>query len=319
MGQSILLPMIKPMLAVKSEPFDSPDFLFEIKWDGYRALAYLDSGSTELRSRNQLDITGMFPELGRLHLSVERLPALLDGEVVVFSGDMPSFQCLQSRGRLTNPLKVRQASLKMPALYLAFDILYTSGRPVLDEPLKYRKELLSGSVKGDNSLVAADFIQGSGIVFAGAARDRGLEGIMAKSLNSPYLPGKRSPYWKKIRHTKEADLIICGYRAGEGGRKLGALFLCGLEEGQLVYSGKVGTGFSRETEEDLLRRMQPLRTEGPPVPVPARESGGALWVKPRLVCTVEYLEKTREGYLRHPSFKGIRFDKDVEGCKLPED
>ncbi len=314
MGRINPIPLIKPMLAVKSKPFDSPDFLFEVKWDGYRALAYLNSGQTELRSRNLLNITGSFPELGRLHLAVKELPALLDGEVVVFSEDRPSFDCLQARGRLTDPVKIRRASARMPALYLAFDMLYVSGSPVIGEPLRRRKEILAGSVAGDTSLVVAEFIIGSGVLFAGAAREKGLEGVMAKALDSPYLPGKRSPYWKKIRHTAEADLAICGYRAGKGARKLGALMLCGCRNGELVYYGKVGTGFSREAEEDLIRRLQPLRTGRPPVAAPGEDARGAVWVKPSLVCTVEYLEKTAEGHLRHPSFKGLRFDKGPDDC-----
>ncbi len=311
------IPIIRPMLAVKSDPFDSPDFLFEVKWDGYRVLAYLDSGGTELRSRNRKDVTGNFPELAGLHLSVRNLPALLDGEVVVFSGGRPSFGSLQARGRLSDPLKIRRASTTMPAVYMAFDILYISGGPVMGEPLRRRKEMLADSVQGDPFLVVSDFLRGSGILFARAARDRGLEGIMAKALNSPYLPGKRSSYWKKIRFSGEADLVICGYRAGKGGRKLGALVLCGYKNGSLVFSGKVGTGFSREAEEELIRRLGPLRTSRPLVAVPREEAGGVVWVKPCLVCTVEYLEKTAEGRLRHPSFKGLRFDKEVEECEVP--
>ncbi|MCL6612192.1 MAG: non-homologous end-joining DNA ligase [Peptococcaceae bacterium] len=311
------IPLVEPMLAVRSEPFDNPEFLFEVKWDGYRALAYLDSGGTELRSRNRQDITGSFPELGGLHLSVKHLPALLDGEVVVFSGGRPSFGSLQARGRLSDPLKIKRAAVRTPALYLAFDILYVSGRPVIGEPLKRRKEILAASVQGGAFLVVADFVTGSGILFARAARDRGLEGVMAKALNSPYLPGKRSHYWKKIRFTNGVDLAVCGYRPGKGGRKLGALLLCGFRNGDLVYCGKVGTGFSREAEDDLIRRLQPLRTGRPPAAVSRQEAGGVIWVRPHLVCAVEYLEKTAGGFLRHPIFKGLRLDKGLEECEAP--
>lgn len=317
MDRRISIPLIKPMLAVKSKPFDSDEHLFEVKWDGYRALAYLDSGVTELRSRNQLDITGTFPELGGIHLSVRQLPALLDGEVVVFSEDRPSFDAIQARGRLSDPLKTSRAALRMPALYIAFDILYVSGRPVFEEPLIRRKEMLSGAVAGNAHLVVADFVQGSGVLLAMAARERGLEGIMAKAVNSPYLPGKRSPYWKKIRHTGEADLAICGYSQGKGGRKLGSLALCGCKNGETVFVGKVGTGFSRETEADLIRRLQALRVNDPPVAVPRQEARGVAWVRPELVCSVEYLEKTADGLLRHPSFKGLRFDKEAAECTIP--
>ena len=311
------IPLTKPMLAIKSEAFDSQDYLYEVKWDGYRVMAYLDSTGTELRSRNQLDITASFPELSSLHLFVKGLPVLLDGEVVAFSGDNPSFSALQSRGRLSDSLKIRQASVNTPVLYVAFDILYLSNKSLLSEPLWRRKEILSDSVLGNKSLIVADFIIGQGILFAELARERGLEGVVAKNINGPYLPGKRTPYWKKIRHTNEADLVICGYIKGNGGRKLGSLMLCGYDSKRLVYSGKVGTGFNRETEEDLMRKLEPLQTEKPPVEVPRKETRDAVWVKPELICMVEYLEKTADGILRHPSFKGLRFDKKVEDCKTP--
>jgi len=243
------IPLLKPMLAVKSNPFDSEEYLFEVKWDGYRAMIYLDSGAIQIRSRNQKDITGVFPELGNIHLRVNSLPALLDGEIVVMAGGKPSFGALQARGRLADPHRIRRASIMSPALFLAFDILYVSGSSILEETLIRRKEILSGLVSGDSSLVLSQYITGSGILFAKAALDQGLEGIVAKALESPYLPGKRSSYWKKIRHTKEADLVICGYRPGKGGRRLGSLLLCGFKKERPVYMGKVGTGFSREVEQ----------------------------------------------------------------------
>lgn len=313
------IPLLKPMLAVSSQPFDSPEYFYEVKWDGYRALAYLDTGVTVLRSRNLLEITGVFPELGGIHRGVKSLPALLDGEVVVFSGGRPSFGAIQSRGRLTSPVKIKRASEMLPAVYLAFDVLYAGGRPVMDEPLWRRKEILAREAQGTGPLVVSEYVPENGVLFAQAAREQGLEGIMAKAVNSPYLPGKRSPYWKKVRHTREADLGICGYSAGKGGRRLGALLLCGSDKGKNVYAGKVGTGFNRETEEDLVKRLQKIRTETPPLAVPRKEAAGVTWVRPHLVCTVEYLERTGEGYLRHPSFKGLRFDKEFAECGLPED
>ncbi|MCL5058056.1 MAG: non-homologous end-joining DNA ligase [Actinobacteria bacterium] len=313
------IPLIRPMLAVKSDPFDSSEYLFEVKWDGYRAMVYLDSGVTEIRSRNLLDITGLFPELGGMHLNIKGLPALLDGELVVFSGGRPSFRELQTRGRLLDAGKIKRAAEKSPARFLAFDILYVSGRPVLEEALERRKDLLAGAVKVDSALVIPEFVRGEGLLLAEATRQKGLEGIVAKALKSPYLPGKRSPYWKKIRHTKEADLVICGYRAGKGGRKLGSLLLCAFEGGKPSFAGKVGTGFGRETEEDLIHKLDPLKIEGPSLPVPRGEEAGVAWVKPLLVCAVQYLERTADGYLRHPSFKGLRPDKGPWECPVPED
>jgi len=311
------IPLTRPMLAVKSDPFDSSDYFFEVKWDGYRAMAYLDSGVTEIRSRNLLDISGLFPELSCMHLNVRGLPALLDGELVVFSEGRPSFRELQSRGRLLDPGRIKRAAESSPARFLAFDILYVSGRAVLEETLERRKDLLAGAVKGDSVLAVPEFVRGEGLLLAGAARQKGLEGVVAKALKSPYLPGKRSPYWKKIRHTNEADLVICGYRAGKGGRKLGSLLLCSFEGGKLSFAGKVGTGFGREAEEELLPKLDSLKIESPPLPVPRGEKTGATWVRPVLVCAVQYLEITGDGYLRHPSFKGLRPDKEPRECSLP--
>ncbi len=314
---SDLLPLIKPMLATKAEPFNSKNYIFEVKWDGYRALAYLYNGRTELRSRNFIDLSPVFPELGKLHDSVGTLPVILDGEIVVFSGNKPSFSSLQARGRLTDSQKIRRVSHNLPAVYIAFDILYAGGRWLMEMPLNKRKELLRKHVAPDNFLAISDYVVGEGIEFAKAVQDNGLEGIVAKEISSPYIPGKRSVYWKKIRYTHDADLVICGYIPGKGGRKLGALLLGGFIDGRLQYCGRVGTGFTRATEEDLLKKLKPITKNEPSINVPAEEKKAAVWVEPVLVCTVEYLEKTGQGCLRHPSFKGLRFDKDVRECQFP--
>jgi ATP-dependent DNA ligase len=252
--------------------------------------------------------------LGGIHHNVSGLPALLDGEVVVFSGNSPSFGDLQARGRLSDAGKIKRAAEKNPAVYLAFDILYCAGRPVLEETLEHRKHLLAETVKGDAGLVIPEFVRGEGLLFAEAARQRGLEGVVAKAVKSPYLPGKRSSYWKKIRYAREADLVICGYKAGQGGRRLGSLLLCSFSGGQPLFAGKVGTGFSRGTEAEIIGRLGNLVAAEPYAAVPRGEAAGVTWVRPELVCTVKYLEKTREGYLRHPSFKGLRYDKDPLEC-----
>lgn len=311
------IPLVHPMLAVSSKPFDSDDYIFEIKWDGYRCLAYLDGG-TEMRSRNLLEMTGTFPELGRMHQLVGRLPVLLDGEIVIFENGMPSFSALQARGRMTDPVRVRQAMKKLKALYIAFDVLYVDGRPVINEPLEHRKEMLKEIIKEEEMIQVPGYLRGEGILFAGACAKQGLEGIMAKKVGSLYLPGKRSANWKKIRHTREADLVICGYRRGRGGRRLGALVLGGYCQGKLIYVGKVGAGFSVRTESELLAKLSELETGSPIFSVPASNVRDIQWVMPELVCAVEYLSLTRGGLLRHPSFKGLRYDKAAEECLLPE-
>ncbi|OAT83579.1 non-homologous end-joining DNA ligase [Desulfotomaculum copahuensis] len=310
------LPLFKPMLAVSAAPFDHPEYLYEVKWDGYRALAYLD-GDTRLYSRNRRELTAAFPELTGLHRFVDGQAAILDGEIIVPVDGLPSFNALQSRGRLTDPLKIRRLARESPALYVVFDLLYMHGRSVMDEPLIRRRELLAAILIPGAPAVVSDFVTGDGCAFMAACVSRGLEGVVAKALYGPYRPGMRSRYWCKFRHTREADLIICGYQPGRGGRQLGALVLGGCREGRLVYAGKVGTGFDRAEEGRLLAVLNPLAVPRPLLSLPARESRRTRWVKPVLVCVVEYLALTAEGLLRHPVYRGLRCDKDWPECTPP--
>ncbi|HPU35189.1 MAG TPA: non-homologous end-joining DNA ligase [Bacillota bacterium] len=312
MGQEPL-PLIRPMLAVNSLPFDSDLHLFEVKWDGYRGLLYLD-GNTSLRSRNLLDLTGKFPELGHLHQRVARKPAILDGEVVVFEKGKPSFTRLQARGRLNNVQGIKRVSIESPAVYIAFDVLYAGGKSVMERPLRERKALLAEMVKPGTEIIVPDYILHKGRSFFDACVSMGLEGVVAKKLDSIYLPGRRSTYWQKFRHTLEADLVICGYQTGASGRKLGSLILGGYREGKLVYQGKVGTGFNEVEAAALLEGLHKIETDVAPLEIPLTEKKRTHWVRPLLVCSIDYLTTTREGYLRHPVYRGIRWDKAPEEC-----
>ncbi|MGI9861236.1 non-homologous end-joining DNA ligase [Moorella naiadis] len=308
---------IKPMLAIAGQPFDSPDFLYEVKWDGYRGLAYLEE-RTILQSRNLQDITAVFPELADLHQPVRGRPAVLDGEIIIPRTDgKPSFSLLQARGRLGDPLKIRQAARQTPAIFMAFDILYHQGRNVMAEALQLRKEILQSEVRAAANLIVSQFILNQGISFYEACVNRGLEGVMAKELSSPYLPGKRSPLWRKFRHTLAGEFIIAGYEPGRGERALGALILASYVEGRLIYRGKVGTGFDRGEERELMACLQRLPAAPPPFREAIPELKNPRWVEPRLVCQVEYLEMTPQGRLRHPGYRGLRRDKEPEECSLP--
>ncbi len=305
------------MLAASSAPFDSPEHLFEIKWDGYRALAYLDN-DTDIMSRNLIGMRDKFPELISLHSRVKKRPAILDGEIVVFENGRPSFAGIQSRGRIAGAGTAKQASIRNPAVFIAFDVLYSDGAPVMEFPLKKRKEILADMITPGDELLLSQFILKEGIDFYNACAGEGLEGVMAKALNSPYLPGRRSAYWKKIRHTREADLIICGYQPGRGGRSLGSLVLGGMKNGRLVYQGKVGTGFSTGEALALIEALQKIEVPEPVMDIPSVEKKQTRWVRPLLVCTVNYLTTTADGYLRHPVFRGIRRDKSPEECPEAE-
>lgn len=307
------LPLLQPMLAVSAEPFDSADYLYEVKWDGYRGLAYLD-GETVIRSRNLIDLSEKFPELAGLHQKVKRQPSILDGEIVVFENGKPSFARLQSRGRMTNAGRIGQAANGRQAVFIAFDVLYVGGRPIVDLPLSKRKEILSEMVSPDGAIILSQFILKDGIDFYNACAGEGLEGAVAKKLDGVYLPGRRSPYWKKFRHTREADLVICGYQPGRGGRGLGSLVLGGKRDGELVYQGKVGTGFSEREADALLDTLRQIEVAVPGMGIPREERRHTRWVHPLLVCSVNYLTTTAEGYLRHPVYRGLRWDKTPEEC-----
>ncbi|MBO8127601.1 MAG: ATP-dependent DNA ligase [Peptococcaceae bacterium] len=308
------LPLWRPMLACRAEPFDSPDYLFEVKWDGYRCLAYLEKTKTTLRSRNLRDLSPLFPELQKLHDMVVGWPAILDGEIVIMQKGKPSFAALQKRNQSQNAFKIERLSLEMPAVYVVFDILLWRGRPVLWEKIENRKELLAGILRKDAYLCLSEFITGDGTAFFDACAAKGLEGIMAKKLGSPYLPGKRSAYWKKIRTSRSADLVICGYQPGRGRRTLGSLLLCAWDGKGYVYQGRVGTGFTSDMEKELIKLLNQITIKEMPLRFRSPESQNVIWVEPVLVCTVEYTETTEDGLLRHPSFKGFRFDKAPREC-----
>ncbi len=310
------LPLLKPMLAVSSAPFDSGDYLFEIKWDGYRGLLYLDD-TTQIRSRNLQDLTAVFPELGGIHRQVGRLPAILDGEIIVLDKGMPSFDALQSRGRTNDAVRIKQAALKLPAVFVAFDVLYAAGEPVMNLPLLERKEILAAMVKAENNLLLSQFVTERGVDFYRACVEKDLEGVVAKRLDSVYLPGKRSHSWKKIRRVKSADLVICGYEGARQSDDLRAIIVADFSQGRLTYRGKVGTGFSFREKQRLTELLKPLETAAPPFKVPPKKDlHNPKWVAPRYVCEVHYSELTADGRLRHASFKGLRPDKDVKECRL---
>jgi len=308
------LPLVKPMLAVAAGPFDHPDYIFEVKWDGYRCLAYLEAGNTTLVSRNLKNITPHFPDLGDMHRQVQKTAVILDGEIITLQDGQPSFAALQSRARLTDRQRINRAAQSTPALYMAFDILYCQGNSLLELPLSERFEELKTVVEPNRLVVVSDGVRGDGISFFRACVDKGLEGMMAKRMDSRYLPGTRSPLWKKIRATRDADLVICGYRKGKGGRRLGSLILGAWNGKEFVYQGLVGTGIDRVAEEDLLIKLAAIGAEHSILGV-AELAGRVHWVMPEMVCRVEYLTLTGQGLLRHPVYRGLRGDKNPRECK----
>ncbi len=297
-----------PMLAgLAPAPFSSDEWLFEIKWDGVRAIA--EVGKTlSLRSRNNTELSGQFPELAELQKLAPG--TVLDGEIVVMTGGKPDMQALLSRLQ-GNPHG------GAPVTYIVFDILERGGRDLTGLPLVERLEELRAAVREGPHVVLSKPVEGAGQDYYRAAVARRLEGIMAKRKDSLYEPGVRSGSWLKIRAERSCDCVIAGYTPGRGGRSpvFGALLL-GLYEGTtLVPVGKVGTGFSDRLLEELMALFAPLKTDVPQLHG-IREQ--AVWLKPELVCEVAYMEVTRDRKLRIPRFIRLREDKPARECSTAQ-
>lgn len=305
---------IIPMLAKRSNPFDSEDYFYEIKWDGIRCLAYIN-GDINLRSRNNKNITQNYPEFDDMQKWVKNRPLILDGEIVMMKNGKPSFHEWQKRSGIKDKTKLIKAVKANPAVFMVFDILYINGENMFELPLHHRKEVLSENIKDNTYLIVSDVIVGNGIEIYKAAVKKELEGIVAKKKDSLYYPGKRTNFWYKFKKSIEEDFIICGYLKG-GQWGIGSLVLGRYFGERLVYQGTVGTGFKRQDSKKLLGYFKKSKTENPFVDK-GTENLSVTWVRPELVCTVEYLEKGKKG-LRHASFKGIRLDREPGSCLVKE-
>jgi DNA ligase D-like protein (predicted ligase) len=286
---------ISPMLAKGSAPFDNPNYLFEIKWDGERVIAFVQGGKiTRLQNRRLKDISKQFPEI--IGIEVGAKEAILDGEMVVLGEDKkPSFSKLSQRSHVQDPLRIGLLSNAMPAVYVVFDILYGDGASLLSIPLVQRKQMLSIIPKEGYPITPNFFIEAKGQTLFESVTSMGYEGIMAKRMDSPYLPGKRSDSWLKMKPQKSAICNVIGYTKGEGYRNLlGALVIAQHRENRLVDRGRVGSGISTKVLGDLLSLLHPLM-----------EKNGVTWVDPSLQVEVSYFEETEGGHFRFPVFKRI--------------
>jgi bifunctional non-homologous end joining protein LigD len=317
---------VQPMLCTLiSEPFDDPDWIFEPKFDGQRILGRFDGRNVELLSRYGHDDALWFPEiLGPLKEGLAK-PALVDGEVVCLDEHgNSSFRILQQRFHLTNPQEIAERAEKFPAYFRLFDLLYTDRYDITPLPLAERKELLRDAVKWSERIRWTEFTPREGIrLFRDACR-RGQEGIIGKRLESRYLPG-RGRDWVKIKCLNRQEFVIGGFTEPKGSRVgLGALLVGYYEpDGRtLVYAGKVGTGFDRETLLDLRHRLERLEqprsafAKGEPPRGP-----DVHWVKPELVAEIGFTEWTQNGLLRQPRFEGLRLDKKPREVRreIPKD
>jgi bifunctional non-homologous end joining protein LigD len=306
----------KPMLAKRAQqPFSGKDWLFEIKWDGFRAIAYVNE-VLSLRSRNEKELKNNFPELEELTQLTRNV--VLDGEIVVVKEGKPDFQALLERGQAASPVEIEVEAKRSPVVYVVFDILEKDGVSLVDLPLTERKRILKESVKEGKHVVISDFVEAKGEAYYSVALEKGLEGVMAKKKDSVYEQGVRSGSWLKIKKLRSCDCVIFGYTQGSGARSetFGALLL-GLYDGtNPVYVGKVGTGFSQTMLQTLSERFKQLKTGKAPFKPDIPDE--VTWLKPELVCEVGYQAVTHDVRLRMPRFLGLREDKLPSECTLDQ-
>ena len=323
--------VIHPMLASSTaKAFDNPDWLFEIKWDGYRAVAFIEDGRVRLTSRNQNDLTKQFLELGSLPKFVKVERAILDGEVVALDDEgRPSFSLMQQRTGFQPGKRRLPGREGVPVIYYAFDLLYLDGLDLRRVALEQRKQLLHDRIAaggdGQNGVIQfSDHYAEKGLDLFEAAKQRGLEGIVAKKRSSAYQE-RRSGDWLKIKITQRQECVIGGYTDPEGSREYFGALVLGLydQKKRLRHVGQAGTGFDQKTLKEIFARLQPLKTKQNPF---YGEIGGlrkVQFVRPELVAEIKFAEWTHESAeggmkLRAPVFMGLRTDKSAEECRLED-
>jgi len=309
---------IKPMLAKSSKPFDSKDWIFEIKFDGTRAVAFINKRSVRLQNRRFADITYRYPEL-KLNKDLKIEKAILDGEIVILKNGKSDFSLLQEREHVERKEKIHLLSKALPAVYIAFDILAFNGKDMTSEPLMKRKMFLKKAIEESERIILSEYVEQYGKNFFKQVCKLGMEGIMAKKKNSIYEIGKRADTWLKIKNLRTIDCVVCGVTKGKGLRKggFGSLILgCYRNEG-LIYVGRVGTGFDTATMSTLLKRLKKLRSEDCPfISKPRLGSDIELyfWVRPEIIAEVKFMGLTKDMRLRAPSLVRMRDDKEPEDC-----
>lgn len=294
---------MRPMLATLADrPWSGSEWIFELKWDGYRAIARIEDGNVDLRSRNFLLFNNDFPDIvSKLKKIKERV--VLDGEIVAYDEKgMVTFSAIQERGQ--RPAR---------SAYMIFDILHLNGKDLTLLPLMERKTILRKLLKKYPQLSESDYVDSEGEKFFDVVEKKDLEGIVAKKKDSPYLPGKRTAYWMKIKHHHTEEAVIAGFTKPRGSRKnFGALVLGIHKNDDFVFVGHTGTGFNEKTLTDLYAQMKPLATDVSPFKTKIPLNAPITWIKPVLVAQLKFTEWTKDNVMRHPVFVGLREDKNAE-------
>jgi bifunctional non-homologous end joining protein LigD len=307
----------QPMLAEPANaPFGGEGWLFEVKWDGIRAIAYVGD-KLQILSRNDNDITARFPELAELTKLAGNV--VLDGEIIVMKGGRPDFQAVAKRVQASKPRDMELKARETPSTYIVFDILEKDGKTLTSKPLSERKKILRESLRDGEHVVISSYVEDKGEEYYEVAVAKGLEGVVAKKTRSLYRPGERSRDWLKVKRVKTADCVVVGYTRGTGNRSgsFGALLL-GLYDGdKLTFVGRAGTGFTEKKLHELLAAFRPYEVQEKQVDAPDIPAGST-WLKPGVVAEVGYQNLTDDDRLRASRFIRLRTDKTPRDCTISQ-
>jgi bifunctional non-homologous end joining protein LigD len=309
--------LVEPMLATAGVlPKKDAGWAYELKWDGVRSIVYVDGGRVRVRSRNDKDLLTSFPELRELGSFLGSTSAVLDGEIVALDeSGRPDFGRLQRRLHVASPSAAAKKAREAPVSFLAFDVLYLVGRSTIELTYDERRSLLDAlQLAGGTFAAPPSFVDVPGSEVLAISVEQGLEGVVAKRRDSPYSPGQRTNQWIKVKNVRTQEVVIGGWAEGKGelAGGLGALLL-GIPDGDgLAYAGKVGTGFSEQARSELLIDLRAIAQDASPFTraLSRPEAAHAHFVRPELVGEVRYVEWTHDGHLRHPSWRGLRADKE---------
>ena len=289
------------MLLYQVEPFDDKDYIFELKLDGIRCIAYIGTKSVVLQNKRYKDVTDIYPELKEMNKCVKH-KVILDGELVVLTDGKPDFYALQTRSLMTDKFRIELAAKRNPVQFVAYDIIYNNGKDLTNLPLMKRKEILSANINEGNNLSISRYIEEKGKAFFELAKKENLEGIVAKKKDGLYHIGKRTRDWVKIKVMQDEDLIVLGYKPDDKGT-VKDLILGDEENGKFKCKGSVYLGISKEEREYIKNFAKKNKGKGV-----SEKYKDVIWIKPQLIGTVQYMQETEGGNMRQPVWKGLKMD-----------